>query len=142
MKSFFHGLQGPHSSVSSPGPVGSSVSSSANSIVVSVPLTAAVSLPNTSSQQVSSAINAMSIGTASTISAAPTIAVPADSQPQLITSSSNSSSSKPTPAETSGKRSRQVNEQKSLYPNQLIDFYFYSYACYVAKFIRTNFNDF
>ncbi|KAJ1522696.1 hypothetical protein ONE63_001857 [Megalurothrips usitatus] len=106
-------FQGPPNNVSSPGPVGSSVSSSANSIVVSVPLTAAVSLPNATSQQVSSAINTMTSGASSITSAASTTTVPADSHPPLITSSSSNSSSKSAASENLGKRSRSFSGEKS-----------------------------
>ncbi|XP_026272554.1 protein AF-10 isoform X4 [Frankliniella occidentalis] len=101
---------GPQNSVSSPGPMGPSVSSSANSIVVSVPLTAAVSLPNTASQQVSSAIN-QAMSNSSSTPIVPS-AIPADPHPSQISSSSGNSSNKLPASENLGKRSRSFSGEK------------------------------
>ncbi|XP_026272552.1 protein AF-17 isoform X2 [Frankliniella occidentalis] len=102
--------KGPQNSVSSPGPMGPSVSSSANSIVVSVPLTAAVSLPNTASQQVSSAIN-QAMSNSSSTPIVPS-AIPADPHPSQISSSSGNSSNKLPASENLGKRSRSFSGEK------------------------------
>ncbi|XP_026272555.1 protein AF-10 isoform X5 [Frankliniella occidentalis] len=107
--------KGPQNSVSSPGPMGPSVSSSANSIVVSVPLTAAVSLPNTASQQVSSAIN-QAMSNSSSTPIVPS-AIPADPHPSQISSSSGNSSNKLPASENLGKRSSSAISMKESPPS-------------------------